>query len=131
DGTGPVVITLTSLNAAPGQTLQIKYLSGQICPGGGYPCVDARGYSGFVTDHNLGNSGTYFPSLYVKKEPTYLEELIGVYTDSKGKLIGRPFAVPDRHAQAIPAGATQLQLGANDDIFSDNTGSWLIKVTVK
>ena len=93
--------------------------------------MDAKGYSGFITDHNVGNSGTYFPSRYVAKEPTYLEELIGVFTDAKGKIIGRPFAIPDRGTPTIPAKATQLQLGANDDIYSDNSGSWLLSVSVE
>ncbi len=29
----------------------------------------------------------------------------------------------------IPAGATQLQLGVNDDIYSDNTGAYQITIT--
>ena len=130
DGTPPFVVTLASLGASPGQKLLIKYVSGTVCPGGAFPCGDAKGYSGFVTDHNPGNSGKYFPSRYIKTEPTYLDELVGVYTDAKGKIVGRPFIVPDRANQAIPTGATQLQLGVNDDIFSDNSGSWLISIAV-
>jgi hypothetical protein len=129
DGTAPTVVSLASLSAAPGQKLRITYGSGTVCPGGGYTCADGAGDPGFVTNHNTGNSGTYFPSRFVHKEPTYLEELIGVFTDASGKIVGSPFAVGDKLAKAIPAGATQLQLGVNDDIFGDNTGSWVISVT--
>jgi hypothetical protein len=130
DGTSPLVVTLASLGASPGQKLTITYVSGTVCPGGSYPRVDAKGYSGLVTDHNAGNSGKYLPSLFIKKEPTYLDEWVGVYTVAKGKIVGRPFIVPDKAKAGIPNGATQLQSGVNDDIFIDNSGSWVISITV-
>ena len=131
DGIAPVVVSLSALSAMPGQKLLLAYISGTVCPGGSYSCGDAKGYPGFVTDHNTGNSGKYFPSRYVVKEPSYLDELIGVFTDDTGKIVGRPFIIPDRAGVVIPAGTTQLQLGANDDIFGDNSGAWLIKITTK
>jgi hypothetical protein len=131
DGTAPVVVSLSALGATAGQKLSITYISGTVCPGGSYSCGDAKGYLGFVTDHNTGNSGKYFPSRYIAKEPSYLDELIGVYTDATGKIVGRPFLVPDKAGAVVPAGATQLQLGVNDDIFSDNSGNWVIQVKTK
>jgi hypothetical protein len=129
DGTAPVVITLQQLGASPGQRIAIAYVSGSVCPGGTYPCGDANGDQGFKTNHHRGNSGEYFPSRYMKT-PTYLCELVGAFTDANGEIVGRPFAVGDGPTQEkIPAGANQVQLGVNDDILSDNSGSWDVQVS--
>jgi hypothetical protein len=43
--------------------------------------------------------------------------------------IGTPFAIGLRRTVSIPVGATQLQLGINDDIFIDNTGELNLAVS--
>ena len=59
----------------------------------------------------------------------WLAALIGTFTDSSGVIVGTPFAPGDGpFAVAVPGGATFLSLGVNDDIFSDNSGGWDIKV---
>ncbi len=48
---------------------------------------------------------------------------------AKKQIIGTPFAIGDNGTVTVPAGASELLLGINDDIFSDNTGSWTVSVT--
>ena len=58
-----------------------------------------------------------------------LAGLVGAFTDSTGQVI-EPFAIgtPSK-TLIVPAGATQVQLGIDDDRLSDNTGSgFLVKV---
>ena len=45
-------------------------------------------------------------------------------------IVGAPYAVNDGPlAVTIPVGATQLQLGINDDIYFDNSGALLVDVS--
>jgi len=65
--------------------------------------------------------------------PIWVGALIAAFTDSGGAAVGFPFA-PFASSEApysvgIPTGATELSLGYNDDIQSDNTGGWDIGVT--
>jgi hypothetical protein len=63
--------------------------------------------------------------------PKYLGEFVGAFANSSGQVVGTPFAIGDGPATFIvPAGASQLQLGVNDNLFSDNTGSWNVNVTM-
>jgi hypothetical protein len=106
--------------------------------GGVPPTVDALGYvgSGFGSGiglTGLGSSGQPFPSFYIDPTnsgpPIYLNALIGAFTDSSGVVIGTPFAPGDGpFTISVPVGATELSLGVNDDIFSDNSGSLQINV---
>ena len=136
DNTPPVVLPL-----APGATsVTITYESGLASAFGGTPpSVDALGYVGSpfcsgVGCTGIGSSGTPFPSFSIDPTnsgaPIYLLALIGAFTDASGGVIGLPFAPGDGpFTIAIPAGAVDLSLGANDDIFSDNSGGWTIGVT--
>jgi hypothetical protein len=55
--------------------------------------------------------------------------LIGTFTDSSGVIVGTPFAPGDGPFKvAVPGQASFLSLGVNDNIFSDNSGGWDIKV---
>ncbi len=92
---------------------------------------DANGDPGFEFDANPGSSGKVAPSYYFDHAtyPTYLGELSGTFANGAGTIIGTPFKIGDALSIVVPAGATQLQLGVNDDIYSDNTGSYLVAVT--
>jgi hypothetical protein len=71
----------------------------------------------------------YFPSLYIPSTIVNLGELVGDFTDSSGAVIGSPFLLGvGPTVVTAPAGATQLQLGINDDIFIDNVGSLSVQV---
>ena len=104
-----------------GDVLTIEYNSGLWC-GGTYvsvgTCVDANGYRnmGPADDHPLGTSTLYAPSKYMDPAtyPVYLMQLVGTFADARGEIVGRPFKVGNGPFDVtVPAGAVQLQLGAN------------------
>ncbi len=134
DGSGPVIVDASSgIDFSPGGILTIEYLTGLTSafgnPGGD---VDADGYVGSVfKNDDPGSTGEFFPSLYTPMDwDTFLQALMGVFTDASGSIVGTPFEVGNGPtAVAIPVGATQLQLGFNDDLFADNTGSLRVQVS--
>jgi MYXO-CTERM domain-containing protein len=64
------------------------------------------------------------------QNPTYLSQLVGAFANSSGVVVGAPFALGDAATiEVAPVGATQLLLGVNDDIYSDNSGSLLVQVS--
>ncbi len=135
DGTGPAVVRLASINAKPGESLTISYSGGKIELGPGSPATDARGYAGQSANGGNGVSGKPLPSAYMKPYPINLGALVGAFTDANGNILGAPFAVGDGPLSLpIPPGASQLQLGINDDIFGTNnptvanTGSFKVLV---
>lgn len=133
DELAPTVITASS--GLPFQTtdaLTIQYVSGQVSAGlPNWPLVDAGGDTAYgPVNNNMAPSNTHYPSFWMNASeyPTYLTELVGVFTDSAGNFVGSPFAIGDSRTTHIPAGATQLQLGVNDHIFHDNAGAWQLTI---
>jgi hypothetical protein len=133
DGTGPVVISAANGFAFnSGDVLTLTYLSGLVSVGSSFPNADANGDTADAVNNGNGSTGQPFPSHYMNPAtyPINLGELVGTFANSSGAIVGTPFAVGDGpDAVTIPAGATQLQLGVNDDRFPDNTGSWSIRVS--
>jgi hypothetical protein len=136
DNSGSTVVSLTTGTTS----VTITYVGGLVSAFGGTPVVDALGYVGGVFGSGpgltgIGSSGQPFPSFFI--DPTnsgpdniWLAALIGAFTNSAGAVIGTPFAPGDGpFTISVPGGATELSLGVNDDIFSDNTGGWYIGVT--
>jgi hypothetical protein len=126
----PTVVS-APFDFAAGGMFTIKYVSGTVSAGGGFPDVDANGEADFETDATTGNSGKVFPSFYVDhgQYPTYLMELIGAFANSSGVVQGTPFVIGDGPYDATaPSGATELLLGVNDDIFADNGGGFSVTV---
>ena len=83
-------------------------------------------------NNGTGSTGKRFPSFYMNPAtyPINLGELVGTFADGSGVIVGTPFTIgngPD--PVTIPAGATRLQLGVNDDKFADNVGFWDIQVS--
>ena len=131
DQTGPLVVSAANgLSFVAGTTLDIEYVSGSTNEGG-FASPDANGDSSFVFNANPGNSGKVAPSAYFNPAsyPAYLGVLSGTFANSSGTIIGTPFKVGDSLSIVVPAGATRLQLGINDDIYSDNTGAYQITIT--
>ena len=131
DQKAPLVLSAANgLAFVAGTTLDVEYVIGSTNEGG-FASPDANGDSVFVFNANTGNSGKVAPSAYFDPAtyPAYLGVLSGTFADSSGTIIGTPFKVGDSLSIVIPAGATQLQLGVNDDIYSDNTGAYQITVT--
>jgi hypothetical protein len=131
DGTAPDVIGASSgISFAAGNTISITYVSGLV--NAGFVATDANGDTGFVTNNYTdGRTGKPFPSFYFNPAsyPAYLGELAATFTNNSGSIVGTPFAVGDSLQVIVPTGATQLQLGINDDYYPDNSGSFLINIS--
>lgn len=55
--------------------------------------------------------------------------LCGCFTDGTGQIIGQPFPIGTAYVSLrVPVGATQLQLGLNETILSDNFGAYDVTV---
>ena len=133
NGTGPVVLSASNgFGFNPGDVLTLTYLTGMVSVGAGFPNTDAKGDTALPTNTGTGSTGKVFPSFYMNSAtyPINLGELVGTFANSSGAIVGTPFAIADGPFSAtILAGATQLQLGLNDDNFSDNTGSYSVQVS--
>jgi hypothetical protein len=139
DNTAPTIVS----GLTAGESVTISYISGLTSAFGGVPpAVDANGYIGSIfTSDNPGSSGQPLPGFYTASPvDVVLNELIGTFADAAGHIIGTPFAIGNGPLTlSDPSGATQIQLGINDDIFvnsglpgaivPDNTGSLLISVS--
>jgi hypothetical protein len=129
--------TTVAVNA--GDNITITYLSGLTSAfTGADPSVDALGYVGGAFGSGvgltgIGSSGSFFPSHAIDPTNTasdiWLAALIGDFVNSSGQVLS-VFAPGDGPLNVMaPMGSTALQLGLNDDIFSDNAGSLNISVT--
>lgn len=146
DGSGPTVVSFASAGISSGGSWGVfAGLGGLTSAFGGTPTVDRNGYVGsFFKDDVLGSSGTYFPSHFTPSlwsaDPgagVFLNALVFVFTDATGQIVDTPNAfnviydvfnssygyVIGISGSPAPFGATQIQLGFNDDIFADNTGA--------
>jgi hypothetical protein len=124
----PTVISASSgFRFSIGDSLTISYLSGLVSYGGnGTPHVDANGDTNSPLNNTTFDGGG--PSFYMSPYPIYTAELVGTFANSSGQIVGTPFAIGDLGTFTVPTGATQLQLGVNDNWYGDNSGSWAIHV---
>jgi hypothetical protein len=131
DQLSPLVVSAADgFTFSAGATLDVNYLSGTVSAEVGvFPFTDANGDVNFQANDN--NSNGYFPSLYMSHSqyPVNQTELVGTFADNSGAIVGLPFNVGNSAVLTIPSGATRLQLGANDTVFSDNSGSWQIQIS--
>lgn len=123
--------------------ISIEYFSGTTIAGSGFNWCDANGDTGYATKYyssgawvdEAGSTGNYFPTLYIATpsdtaEVYYLMALVGTFADASGVIVGDPFFIGNGPLSiAVPMGAVQLQLGINDDYFSDNSGSLYVRVS--
>ncbi len=132
DGSAPQIISSSEgFNFTSGNVLSIQYESGLVSIGAGWPNTDANGDQSFVVNNNTTNPSGLYPSYYFNSSdyPAYGGELVGTFANSSGQIVGTPFNIGDSRQVTIPTGASQLQLGVNDNRLSDNTGSWQIQVS--
>jgi hypothetical protein len=113
-----------------GDVITFNYLSGLVTGNSALGSWDANGLPD-SPEYRIWNYG-YFPSYYVPPVGAALVnymELVGVFADANGAIVGDPVLVGDTGAFSIPVGATQFQLGFNDCNYPDNTGSLSIGVS--
>jgi uncharacterized protein (TIGR03437 family) len=132
DNQAPAVVSASSgIPFAPGQSLTVSYVSGQVdVQPNAYPATDANGVLTDPTNATIIPTYGDYPSFFMNPRvyPVYAGELVGAFGNN-GTVVGVPFPIGDGPANfVIPPGATQLLLGVDDDYYSDNTGSWQIKV---
>jgi hypothetical protein len=132
DFTSPTVISAgNGFRFFVGDGLTIRYLSGLVAPSTTDGSYDANGETSYPLNNYTPNYGLAAPSYYINHStyPIYCAELVGTFADSSGQIVGTPFAIGDSRTLTIPTRATQLQLGVNDDMYVDNSGSWNIQIT--
>jgi hypothetical protein len=115
-----------------GEQVSISYVSGVTTDIGGLPPVGANGYAGFgsaFTDPVLG----HYPGYYTTSPASAnLGALVGTFATSSGQIVGTPFLIGNGPLTVTdPAGATQLMLGLNDNLYADNSGALTVAVTAK
>jgi hypothetical protein len=132
DNSAPDVLSATNgFSFAAGGEFIVTYVSGCVSAGSGFPCDDANGDTSEPFNNLPGSSGKNAPSFYMNPStyPINLTSLVGVFADN-GVIVGTPFALGDGPTTVtVPTGANELLLGINDDIYSDNTGSFTVDVT--
>lgn len=94
--------------------------------------VGPQGIAGTAVNDAPGPKKKYYPSLYAPKilYPTDAHALIGAFTDAKGVLMGRPFAIGKGVRVTIPDQAAALTLGFNDVTFAGNSGALSVIVVL-
>jgi hypothetical protein len=116
-GTGPAVVN-SVVSFTAGNQLVISYVSGLDQTSPGEPFVDGLGYTFDEWDSTDPNGA---PGDFIPTTPIYLQEVLGTFTDGSGDIVGTPFVVGDGTTVTVPAGASALQLGINDEYFVDNS----------
>lgn len=134
DAWPPVVLGFTKYGISVGQTIYIRCReeTGALTNAGGLPNTGCAGlgYSGTPyppTDATFQPAcNHYYPSAYDDPStfPTYVFQIIGVFTTSSGVVVGKPFPLTSVvQSQTVPAGAANIQFGMNDCLNSDNAAA--------
>ena len=116
------------LKVKPGDNLTVQYIDGYVYADRlGHPerKTDADGYPKTMRTY----AGS-LPSSYINDQINHMA-LIGTFANSKGLIIGTPFLIGDGPTNIVaPEGASQLQLGINDNLFKDNSGLFIVKINI-
>ncbi len=120
-----------------GDKVTIQYISGAASDRPKYfPYVDADGYpydkhTDASTRRESKNDRDGYPDYHIDTAARIME-LLGVFADSEGVIIGKPFIIGKGPVTVTaPAGAKRLQLGVNDDRYDDNDGEFIVRVEVE
>lgn len=136
NGSAPTIFSAADgFEFTAGQSIEILWV------GDAVPATDltksspsSGSFDGYGDTTTVANSTAYpahyVPGIGVFGGPTgYENELMGIFADSSGHVIGTPFLIDDGPKSiGIPVGATQLQLGLNAKDYSDNSGFLLVQV---
>lgn len=125
-----VVSAALGLSFAAGNSLTVQYVANGKSPlAGASGTVWGSGGDGVAwwipSDPPCSGS----PGCYTGVR-TYLEQLLGVYADSAGVIVGMPFVVGSGPTTTvIPVGASRLLLGFNDGWYNDNGAGIDVRIT--
>jgi hypothetical protein len=129
----PTVVSMANgFRFSVGDSLTISYVSGLVAYSYESGIIfDALGNTDSPLNNFTNGDDGYGPSYYMNPSlyPIYTVELVGTFADSSGQIVGTPFPIGDLATVTVPPGATQLQLGANDNAYYDNPGSWTVQVS--
>ncbi len=118
----------TIVKVKPDDNITIEYIFGDVYS-------DRRGYPERKTNANgyPKTINSYFgrlPSYYINNQVNHMA-LIGTFANLKGVIVGSPFSIGNGPINVIvPKGAEQLQLGVNDNLFKDNSGLLVVKISI-
>jgi len=118
----------TIVKVKSGDNLTLAYVFGNVyADKEGHPerKTDADGYP-----KNMPTYAGFLPSFYINDRIKHMA-LIGTFTNSKGVIVGSPFFVGNGPTNiTVPEGSEQLQLGINDNLFRDNSGLFIVKISI-
>lgn len=117
-----------------GSVISVEYVSGTVKAGSGgaFPARGADGDANKPKNADVDTSnGLYYPSKYISSSqfPVNLGALVGTFANGSGAIVGTPFKIGVDADLVVPAGATRLQMGINDNFFGDNSGSFNLTVS--
>jgi len=124
----PTAISSASgLPFVTGDILTVQYISGSPLAGSGGTLFGVGGNG--VASWPIAPPCTDSPGCYTGVT-TYLEQLLGVYANAGGVIVGQPFILGSGPTSVtIPAGASQLLLGFNDGWYNDNGAGINVRIT--
>ena len=130
--TPPVSVSLADKSLAAGSIVSIACTGGLADAGvGPSGCAGLVGWA-VVSPVNDVVYQSRFPSYYIDHAdyPAYIEQLIGVFADANGVIVGTPFLIQSTPRKlTVPLGATQIMLGVNDWGTNDNSGALNVSIT--
>lgn len=115
-------VALTGLIA--GMTIYITSTAGTVDCNTGAGAKNADGDPLTITGDT--QAPTYYPTHYTTAKTLGRGGLIGAFVDDTGALIQAVSLGTGAFTLVVPAGATKLQFGVNDNVLSDNSGSFTV-----
>ncbi len=114
----PVSISLSTIGANSGQSINFQCVSGSIYISGNTPITCS---SLFPSANNYNNPTSSIPNF---SGLAYEGQIISSFANSSGVVIGTPFVISSTlSSYTVPMGATQILFGINDNFYYGNTGT--------
>ena len=113
-----IVSSVSGIDIVPGLPWS-RSMNPELSVGGQAPLFGAGGDPSKPNPDLPPHSNGPYPSFYMSfspSQPINAYELVGTFANSQGQIVGTPFPVGEGPTVlTVPLGATQLQLGVNDN----------------